>query len=174
METRTDFEAAFLAHYGRVLGLMTRIVGAGPEAEELTGEVFWKLYRQPPEARAWSNIGAWLYRTATNLGIDALRAKARRKRHESEAAETKRDAQEANGPLDDLLRAEKCDRVRIVLASLKPAQAQILLMRASGSSYKELADALETTVGSIGSLLNRAEAEFRKRYLRLIGGKEEI
>src|SRR5207253_373881 len=67
-------------------------------------------------------VGGWLYRTATNLGIDALRASGRRRLYE-EAAGRSKDESKAGGPLDDLLREEKCRRVRAVLASIKPGQA---------------------------------------------------
>jgi DNA-directed RNA polymerase specialized sigma24 family protein len=71
------------------------------------------------------------------------------------------------GPLDDLLREEKCRRVRSILASIKPAQAQLLILRNSGLSYKELADVLDVKMSGIGTMLIRAEEEFRNRYLAL-------
>ena len=79
-----------------------------------------------------------------------------------------------SGPLHDLLRDEEATRVRAVLQSMKPAQAQLLLMRASGASYKELSETLEVAIGGVGTLLNRAETEFRKRYLKLTEGKEKV
>jgi len=81
---------------------------------------------------------------------------------------------EANGPLEDVLREEKCRLVRTVLASIKPAQAQLLILRASGFSYKELAGVLEVKVTGIGTMLNRAEEEFRNRYLELHAHEEEL
>jgi len=64
--------------------------------------------------------------------------------------------------------------VRTVLASIKPAQAQLLILRASGFSYKELAGVLEVKVTGVGTMLNRAEEEFRNRYLELHGHEEEL
>ncbi|MBV8866609.1 MAG: sigma-70 family RNA polymerase sigma factor [Acidobacteriaceae bacterium] len=161
------FEALFSSHYGRVLGILTRLVGGHAQAEELTSEVFWKLYNQAPAARLWSNINAWLYRTAIHTGIDALRASARRKQYEGAASEAQNQQHSAIGPLDELLRAEERALVREVLSGMKTAQAQILLMRASGLSYKEIAEAAEVSVKGVGTLLNRAEAEFKKRYLKI-------
>ena len=77
-------------------------------------------------------------------------------------------------PLDDLLREEKCHRVRAVLSSIKPVQAQLLILRSSGLSYKELADALDVKMSSIGTMLNRAEEEFRNRYLAMYANEEEL
>ncbi len=171
MTDHTDpaFESLFSAHYGRVLGILTRLVGGDAQAEELANEVFWKLYNQPRAAPPWSNAGGWLYRTAVHTGIDALRASARRKQYEMAASEAQTQQRSTAGPLDEVLRAEERRRVRTVLGGMKPAQAQILLMRASGFSYKEIAEAAEVQANGVGTLLNRAEAEFKKRYLKIEG-----
>ena len=66
------------------------------------------------------------------------------------------------------------ERVRVVLASLKPVHAQALLLRASGHSYKELAETLQLERASVGTLLIRAEAEFEKRYRKLYGREEVL
>ena len=47
---------------------------------------------------------------------------------------------------------------------LELRQAQLLILRSSGQSYQEIAASLGVSVTSIGTLLNRAEAEFEKRY----------
>jgi RNA polymerase sigma-70 factor (ECF subfamily) len=171
----SDFEAIFLQHYARVLGVLVRVVGNRSQAEELANEVFWKLSRQPESWLVTNEAGSWLYRTAVNAGIDALRASAHRQRYETAAASyTSSNGVSEAGALDKLLREEQRAAVRRVLASMKPAQAQLLLMRADGLSYKELAETLRLAVGGIGTLLNRAEAEFRKRYLKLSGKKDGI
>ena len=169
-----EFEAVFTAHYERVLAILLRLLGERARAEELANEVFWKLYSQPASAQAWNYVGGWLYKTASNLGIDALRSSARRRHYEKAAAQHMHTCAEAAGPLDELLRAENCKRVRAALSGMKRAQAQLLLMRSSGLSYKELAEALDVETGGIGTLLNRAEGEFRKRYLKLAGSKEVL
>ncbi len=165
------FESLFHLHYGRVLAILRRLVYGDAQAEELTNEVFWKLYNQPAAAPVWSDAGAWLYRTAIHAGIDALRASARRKQYEAAAGQAQTQRQPSPGPLDEVLRAEECNRVRGVLSKMKPAQAQLLLMRASGFSYKEIAEVAQVSVNGVGTLLNRAEAEFKKRYLKVSGGK---
>ena len=69
-----EFEALFVKHYPRIVGILRRIVGDHGRAEDLASEVFLKLYRRPLAQDPDSNVAGWLYRTATNLGIDALRA----------------------------------------------------------------------------------------------------
>lgn len=167
-----EFEALFLEHYEGVFRILARLVGSGV-AEEVTNEVFLRLSRQPEHWLLTNNVGGWLYRTATRAGIDALRSSAHRKRYEQAAALAGRTG-EADGPLQDLLREEHRNRVRTVLSAMKPAQAQLLLMRAEGFSYKEMAERLQVAVGGVGTLLNRAESEFRKRYLKLAGGRQTL
>jgi RNA polymerase sigma-70 factor (ECF subfamily) len=186
--TDESFEELFLAYYGRIVAVLVRLLGDWGRAEELANEVFLKLYRRPLAAdkdllfrgkeallqASDANVAGWLYRTAMNLGIDALRSSARRKKHEQAAAlaMTVAGGDREEDPLDQALRAERQHRVRAVLAKLKPLQAQLLVLRASGHSYKELADALDVEPGSVGTLLARAEAAFEDRYLEHFGGEE--
>jgi len=168
------FERIFITQYRRVYELLVRLVGSHSQAEDLANEVFWKLYNQQPGAQLWSNPEKWLYRTATNAGIDALRASRRRKQHELAAMDAQIRERNTDGPLEGLLRGEDAQRVREVLKSMKPAQAQLLLMRASGSSYREIAETLEVAMTGVGTLLTRAEAEFRKRYLKALQERKNV
>lgn len=171
--SREEFEALFLAHYSRIVSVLRRMLGDRGQAEELASEVFLKLYRQRLALRSDGNVPGWLYRTATNAGIDALRATARRNRLE-QAAALDGSNRSAESGLDHLLRAENQQRVRGVLADLKPAQAKLLLLRASGHSYKELAAALEIEPASVGTMLIRAEAAFEKLYREIYGVEEDV
>jgi RNA polymerase sigma-70 factor, ECF subfamily len=172
--SREQFEAVFLAHYARIEGVLRRIVGDHGRAEDLASEVFLKLYRRPLAQHSDSNVAGWLYRTATNLGIDALRATARRSRFEQAAAQDAGQHKPAENGFERMARFEREHRVRTVLAEIKPTQAQLLLLRASGDSYKELSAALEIEPGSVGTLLVRAEAAFEQRYRELFGSEEGV
>jgi RNA polymerase sigma-70 factor, ECF subfamily len=171
---REEFEALFVANYSRIVSVLYRMLGDRGQAEELASEVFLKLYRQRLPQRPDGNVPGWLYRTATNAGIDALRAAARRNRLEQAAALDGQRNRRADSSLEQMLREEKQQRVRGVLADLKPAQAQLLLLRASGHSYKELAAALEIEPASVGTMLIRAEAAFEKLYREIYGAEEDV
>jgi RNA polymerase sigma factor (sigma-70 family) len=160
-----DFRVVFLQHSARIVAILLQLLGDRSLAEEVANDAFWRLYCQPA-LQFEGNVGGWLYRTATNLAIDALRASGRRRQYEGTAGRLMEERATA-GPLDDLLREEKCRRVRSVLASIKPSRAQLLILRSSGLSYKELAEALDVKMSGIGTMLNRAEEEFRNRYLAL-------
>ena len=172
--TDSEFEQIFLEHYDLVFCILTRLVGCG-QAEELANEVFFRLSRHTEQWLVTNNVGGWLYRAATRAGIDALRSSASRRRYEQAAVdENPQTLGLEQGPFGDVLREEYRKQVQSVLSGMKPAQAQLLLMRAAGSSYREIAESLGVAVGGIGTLLNRAEAEFRKRYLKVTGGKKDL
>ncbi|HEV2493580.1 MAG TPA: sigma-70 family RNA polymerase sigma factor [Terriglobia bacterium] len=169
-----SFEELYLEHYSRIIAVLVRLLGDPTQAEELTNDVFWRLYRQRLSLTPDGNVGGWLYRTATNLGIDALRSAARRRQYEHAAGELRAQAGSGSSPLDEVLREEKRSRVRAVLARLKPNQAQILVLRASGFSYKELAETLSVAGGSVGTMLARAEAAFAEAYREACGHEEGL
>ena len=166
------FDELFLATYPRLVGILRRMLGDCGRAEELASEAFFRLHSTtlPPAAKV--NVAGWLYRTAMRLGIDDLRARVRHTRLELlVAGATSREMHNENG-LQALLRSERQQRVRAVLARLKPLWAELLLLRASGHSYRELAQHLEITPGSVGTMLIRAETAFEKCYFELFGEEE--
>jgi RNA polymerase sigma-70 factor (ECF subfamily) len=161
------FEALFTEHWARIYRLLYRLVGDSAEAEDLALETFLRLYqRYPPRDREF-NLGGWLHRVATNLGLQSIRGWKRRERYEISAGKyALEDAPEAQ-PAQILAQEEERRLVRLALSRMHERQSQLLLMRHSGSSYKEIAEALELAPTSIGPLLLRAEREFAKQYRAL-------
>jgi RNA polymerase sigma-70 factor (ECF subfamily) len=141
------FDAAFRAHYARVVRTLGRLTGDRGQAEEIAADVFCKLALQP----------------AINAGLDAVRSNSLRKRREERATAASSNTAEPEA-LERLLTEERRERVQRVLAALKPRDAQMLLLRSSGMSYRELAETLGIQLGSVGSMLARAEQEFERRY----------
>jgi RNA polymerase sigma-70 factor (ECF subfamily) len=160
-----EFEAIFREHYGRIIRVTRRVLRRDSEAEEVCAEVFLRLYRSGPGVAAGGRVGGWLYRTATRASIDALRANRRRGAEEFEDGGIQSE-DPAEGPLTLLLRQERVGQVRDVLAKLKVDKAQLLLLRHSGLTYQEIAQAMQLDVHSVGTKLARAEAEFSALYQR--------
>jgi RNA polymerase sigma-70 factor (ECF subfamily) len=142
--------------------MLCRMLGDRAQAEELASDTLGRLATRRVPLDRYSNLSGWLYRTATRMGIDAIRAATRRRHYEQmTAAEGSK-----HTPLDELLQSERSQHVRTALAQLKPGQTQILLLRNQGLSYKEIADALNARPSSVGTLLARAEAAFERTYRR--------
>lgn len=168
-----EFEELFIEHYPRLVRTLMRLVGGQAQAEELASDAFCRLYQRGLWRSSDANAPGWLYRTAMNLGLDAIRANARRARREQlSSAEALRSSGPRGGPLDELLAEERRARVRNVIAQLKPVQGQALLMSTSGFTSKEMAAVLGVKPDSLYTLIARAKAQFEKRYLSLYGGRE--
>lgn len=159
-----SFEQLFLRHYAQVFRVLYHLVGSHEEAEDLVQETFMALYNQPPAAGAGTSLVAWLCRVALNRGYNALRSQRRaQRRAERLAAEP---PAEPPDPPGELLRAEDRARVRAAIAELPERQGQILLLRYAGLSYGEIAATLGVALGSVGTLLARAERAFAGTYAR--------
>lgn len=159
----SGFETIFAAHYEPTARAIARIIHDQGRAEELAVDAFWKLLNNPKAQR--EQAGGWLYRTAVRLALDELRRKARRQRYERVLVWIGQTATP-----DELFSAsQEQGRVRMVLASIAPRQAEILLLRYDGASYDELASSLHLNSSSIGTLLSRAQQAFRKEYVKRYG-----
>lgn len=157
-------EEAFHAYYARVYAVVFRLVGDPDEADELTAETFYRLWAKPP--RSNENLAGWLYRVATRLGYNAMRASRRRQLYEAEAGKQIEDSGAGCTPEPETTIERRLERqkVREILRQMNMREVQILVLRHSGLSYKEIASTIHTLPTSIGSLLARAEARFECLY----------
>jgi RNA polymerase sigma-70 factor (ECF subfamily) len=160
----SSFDELFLHYYSRIYDVVFRLTGDAAEADDIAQETFIRLYRQPLPPGREHNVGGWLYRVAVNLGHNALRAARRRSTYE-QAVEVTTSAD----PETVVTQHDERDRTRAVLAELPLQQAQLLMLRTAGLSYKELALALDVAPTSIGTLLARAERAFEARYRATAG-----
>jgi RNA polymerase sigma factor (sigma-70 family) len=167
----STFEALFNEHWAHVYRVLLRLVGDPAEAEDLALETFLRLYqRQPasPNGAGEFNFGGWLHRVATNLGLHSIRSFKRREYYELTVGKSALDESPENRPTEILEGEEQRRNARSILASMPVRQAEILILRYSGASYKEIAAAVGIKSSSIGPLLLRAEREFEKRYRALL------
>jgi RNA polymerase sigma-70 factor (ECF subfamily) len=157
-----DFDAFFQLHWERVCRTLFNVLGDWDEAEDLALETFMRLHDNPP--RDTANLSGWVYRVAVNLGFNALRDRKRRRQYETEAGELSASGYDLADPAQAAERRLERQRVRAVLREMKPRSAEMLILRHTGLTYAELAEALEIAPASVGTLLARAEAEFEKLY----------
>jgi RNA polymerase sigma-70 factor (ECF subfamily) len=161
-----SFETVFQHHYDRVYGLLFRLLGNRVEAEDVTQEVFLKLHQHAFRKRFYKrqrehNIGAWLYRTATNAGYNAIRSRQRLWQRNTVLVP---DPAGSPGVDKEVERREQQTAVRTALATLPERQTQLLLLRQLGFSYAECAQACGVAPGSVGTLLARAAQAFKQAY----------
>ena len=156
-------ETILETYWARICRSLYSLVGDWDEAEDLALETFIRWHEQPPTDS--QNPGGWLYRVATHLGLNALRARQRRQHYETLAEPSVADF----NPAEVVEKRQEVARVRRVLATMKPRAAQLLLLRHSGLSYAEIAAEMALAPASVGSLLARAAQEFEELYHKLEG-----
>jgi len=161
-------EAAFRQHWSRVYAVLFRLLGDGDEAEDLALETFWRLYHHSPHLEE-NMLGGWLYRVATNLGFNALRSRRRRQQYEARAGASALEDGRPIDPAQALEQTQERQRVQTALERMSARSARLLVLRYSGLSYAEIAEAMGVAPGSVGTLLARAETEFERHYRRLEG-----
>ena len=170
------FEAVFTRYYPLVYQLAFRCTGQRDEADDIAQEAFLRFYRTPPHATSEVERRAWLCRVTMNLGLNALRSRQRRIFHEERAGDATRspaskDPAQLN-PEQHVIDSEQAAFIRSVLAELPERQQTYILLRSIGLSYAEIAQATGVAPASVGSLLARAEREFRRRYHERVTAKK--
>lgn len=157
------FEELFNRYYAQVYGLSLRVLGTPEDAEELTLDVFMKLYEQPLDRVDDGSLGGWLHRTALNRSFNVLRSRKRRLGWLRRSALLSRDDnRQPENPAEVVERASDVATVRNALAQLPERQRNVLVLRSHGFSYQEIAQAEGIAPSSVGTTLARAEKALRK------------
>lgn len=154
-----DAERLFRTYHGMLVRYLTRRLGDRDWAEEVAQETFVRALRQD----RLSNERAWLFTVANNLVRDDARRDARRRARLALLREETRDDVVEPEPLS-LERAQESALARRAVNALGERDRLALLMREEGLSYEEIAEALELSVGSIGTTLARARRRLVEQY----------
>jgi RNA polymerase sigma-70 factor, ECF subfamily len=155
-----------------IIHFMYRMVHNQAVAEELAQEVFLRVYRSRETYRAEARFSTWLYRIATNLGVNYVRDN----RHERNASTvyldetdsetgTTPDVADATPNIEsNLLRNERLNAIRQhVLALPERQRTAVLMHKYEGLDYKQIGEVLKLSESATKSLLFRAYQTLRER-----------
>lgn len=158
------WRAVFLDAYPGLMRHLTFLLGDRAAAEDIAQEAFLRLFDRPP--RNGGDPKAWLHVVAARLAYNYLRAERRRQAREDAAWSDPALAPRAAGEPGA---SGEADVVRAALARLQPRDRMLLLLRAAGRPYQEIAPALGVRPSSVGTLVARASERFRRAYAREAG-----
>jgi RNA polymerase sigma-70 factor (ECF subfamily) len=146
-------------------------------AEELAQEVFLRVYRSRETYRAEARFSTWLYRIATNLGVNH----ARDTRHERSASTIYLDEPDSDtGTTPDvadatpgaeayILRRERLNAIRQhVLALPERQRTAVLMHKYEDMDYKQIGDVLKLSESATKSLLFRAYQTLREKLKEFV------
>ena len=167
------FEELILRYQGRLITVLEHLVHEHQQAEDLTQEVFLRVYRARKRYVPGAKFSTWLFTIANNLASNALRTRARRREVNIEARQSgpmganplDQLAKAASGlmPTRQLDKAETAEIVRLAMESLNERQRMaVLLSKFEEMSYADIADVMELSPQAIKSLLSRARGNLRE------------
>jgi RNA polymerase sigma factor (sigma-70 family) len=141
----------------RVLSYATRMVSDRAEAEDVAQESMLRLWKIAPEWRQGeAKVSTWLYRVATNLCTDRLRARQRRRAVALEDAPEMPDG--AASAVAGLIARQRLDALQAALDSLPDRQRQAVVLRhIEGWGNPEIAQVMEIGVEAVESLTARGK-----------------
>ena len=158
------FEALVLEHQNKVYSLALRMVGNEEDARDMAQEAFIRAFNSLTGFRGDSKFSVWLYRLTSNICIDFLRSRAKKRTvsmtwtdEEGEDAGELEIPDETWSPERELERRMTRESVRRGLDSLSPPYREILVLREiNGLSYDEIASVLGIEEGTVKSRIFRA------------------
>jgi RNA polymerase sigma-70 factor (ECF subfamily) len=121
------------------------------DAEEIVQEVFLLLFRHLRQGKSAVNLQGWVFRVAHNL---ALKHRAKARRRSEQSCEAASDA--TPGPEERMVLIERQQRLLAVVRALPEQDQCCLSLRAEGLKYREIAEVLGISLGSVANSLERA------------------
>jgi RNA polymerase sigma-70 factor (ECF subfamily) len=153
-------------HTRRVFGVAYKFTGRVDEAEDLTQEIFVKVYQSLDRFRESEGaFGTWLTTVARNHAIDHYRSRREERARRAEdpiVLETM--AGSGESPLRRLERKERVQLVHRGLRALPPdLREALVLCDLEGLAYEEIARLLRVPLGTVKSRINRGRLELARR-----------
>ena len=165
---RQAWDSVVRQRHARVYNLAYRFTGRADEAEDLTQEVFLKVYRTLHLYRSESGaLETWIVRVARNHFIDHYRKfkveKTRTTPLEDHFDVAASPTSRIETPAEALDRKEAGDRVHRLLDKLPQDQREAVILRdLEELTYEEIADLLKGPIGTVKSRINRGRIELAR------------
>src|SRR5207247_1453546 len=159
-------------YWRKVFNVAYKFVGKHDEAEDLTQDIFLKIFKSLETFDRRANFQTWLISVSRNLCIDHYRSV----RKERETIDRDVDANELSpvsheiGPVAALEQRDRVTLLRQALAALPETLRTAVLMRdIQELSYQEIADKLRLPEGTVKSRINRGRTELARQIKKLRG-----
>ena len=166
-----EFEEAFALHHRTVFRAARSVVQDGGLAEDVTQEVFIKLYKHMDSISDLEMLRPWLIRVALNVARNTLRGNIRANtRDENYVKESS--GQDVFSVETEYEEKTGISEINRALSKVKEPLRSCLILKQQGLSYREIAESLELNETSIGTYVARARAEFMRFYGKV--GKETL
>jgi len=181
-DTRS-YELLVQRHMNRVYSIVYRMVYSKEEAEDITQDVFVKVYNGINKFEQQASFSSWLYRIATNSALDALDKMKRQSSNVlpfSNRGQNDESAEEIDplslhvsptaGPEEQSIQRELRECIHRVLKKLDREQARILVLRDfEDMSYDEISTLLTSSLSAVKMRIHRARLAFQDMFGQFCG-----
>jgi RNA polymerase sigma-70 factor, ECF subfamily len=167
---RDAFRSLFEAYKDKVFSIAVyNSSGDRSLAEDITQQVFLKLFTAIRQFRGDSEFTTWLYRLVVNACLDERRRRRRLLPWDTTSTTVAMNNVSEKKPQErQYARLEVAESVRTAISELKPKfRLPILLKYIEGLSYEEIADVMGCSKGTVASRLNRGHSQLAKRLSHL-------
>jgi RNA polymerase sigma-70 factor (ECF subfamily) len=166
------FDEAFTLHHRAVFRTARALVRDVGLAEDVTQEVFLKLYSHMDSTPGEELLRAWLLRVTMNVARNTLRGQSRSAaREDLYAKRAEETGWFTHAPEEEYERKTEIEEARRALDKIKEPMRSCLLLKQQGLSYREIAEALQINEVNVGSLIARGRKEFVRVYGKIGGTK---
>ena len=160
---RIEFDEAFTLHHRTVFRAARSVVHDCGLAEDVTQEVFIKLYKHIDSIKDAEMLRPWLIRVALNVAKNTIRCNIRANtRDENYVKETVENS--VFSVESEYEQQAEVSEINRALNKIKEPLRSCLVLKQQGLSYREIAESLELNEASIGTFVARARAEFMRIY----------
>lgn len=175
-----SYELLVQRHMHRVYTIVYRVVNHKEEAEDITQEVFVKVYNGLRKFDQKSSFSTWLYRIATNSAIDAF-DKVKRQRKNTSSVRSGHDGEDEidalnlqesplPGPETRVVQSELRECIHRVLRRLDHEERRMLLLRDfENLSYDEISSIVEAKLSAVKMRIHRARLAFQQVFNQFCG-----
>ncbi len=158
-----EFDEAFSLHHRTVFRAARSVVQDTGLAEDVTQEVFIRLYKHIDAIADAEMLRPWLIRVALNVARNTLRGKIRANtRDENYVKEIVENC--VKSVEDEFEEKAGISEINRALNKVKEPLRSCLMLKQQGLSYREIAESLSLNETSIGTYVARARAEFMRFY----------
>jgi len=158
---RRAFERLYRTHVGRVYALCARMTADRALAEELTQDVFVRVWEKLASFRGESSFGTWVHRVAVNVVLNRLQTE-KRDRKRSGASDDDESDGIASLPARPASPGDRMDLERAIAALPPGARRVFVLHDVEGFRHEEIAEQLGITSGGSKAQLHRARMLLRE------------
>ncbi len=170
---KIGFDDAFTLHHRTVFRTARAVLrGDGALAEDVTQEVFLRLYNNIDQIKDGEMLRAWLIRVALNVARNTVRGNVRANTREDNYVKESSDTTEFTAEKDYEQR-EQTKEIQRALGKIKEPLRSCLILKQQGLSYREIAESLALNEASIGTFVARARKEFVRFYGKIGSDKNE-